>query len=218
MNQDNSSDLYPPPPPESAGKRNIRVIGLAIACAVLAASLITVFAVYQPTSLQAQLSDKNSQIKDLSAQISSLTAQLNSNATDYQNQIQSLNSELTNLTAQVNSAKAQLESASNIMTMNVSETLVSAASKTIADSTNVVEVFANSLPYPGYLVVQATSNSTTTYAQVIYNAYGVNYNQNATLGKTGTAVFPVLPTTVDVRIGTTDKTATNATVTITYHY
>ena len=215
MSQNNSSNLPPPPPPEPAAKRNMQFIALSIICVVLAASLIAVFAVYQPTNLQAQISEKNKKISSLEAQISSLTSQFNSNATGYENQIQSLNAELTNLTTQLNSADSQLETAANIMTMNASETLVSASSETLAPS---ADVFNNALPYPGYISVQATSNSTTTYTQVSYNAYGVSFNQNATLGKSGTAVFPVLSTTVDVRIGTTNETASNATVTITYYY
>lgn len=184
-------------------------------CVVLAASLIAVFAVYQPTTLQAQINDKNKEISNLQSQIASLTAQFNSNATSYENQIQSLNTQLTNLTSELNSANTQLTAASNIMTMNASETLVNAASKTFS---NFTDVFTNSMPYPGYVVVQATSNSTNTYAQVTYSAYGVNYNQNVTIGKSGTAAFPVLPATVDIRVGTTDTTAVNATVTVTYHY
>jgi hypothetical protein len=85
-------------------------------------------------------------------------------------------------------------------------------------ATNFTDAFDKSLPYPGYVVVQATSNSTTAYVQTIYSISGVNYNQNVTVGKTGTAAFPVLPTNVEIRIGSTDKTAFNATVTITYYY
>lgn len=218
MSEDNNVNLPPPPAPETPKrKRNIQFIGLAVICIVLAASLIAVFAVYQPTSLQGQVNNKNKEISSLQTQISSLKSQFNSNATGYENQIQSLNSELTNLTNEVNSANGQLENASNIMTMKASTTLLNAAAETIPNS-SYVDVFDNSLPYPGYVAMQETSNSTTTYVQVIYSVYGVNYNENVTLGKSGTADFPVLPTTVDIRIGNEDKIASNATVTVTYTY
>ena len=214
MSQENS-DFPPPPPPKTRGKISIQVIALAVVCIVLAASLVAVFAVYQPTTLQGQLNDKKKEVTSLQAQIASLTAQFNSNATSYQNQITSLNTQLASLTDQLNSASAQLSDAADIMNMTASRTLVDNAAKTF---TNYTDVFTNSIPYPGYVVVQATSNSTSTYAQVFYSAFGVNYNQNVTVGKSGTAAFPVLPTSTTIRIGASDLTAVNATVTVTYHY
>jgi hypothetical protein len=170
-----------------------------------------VLVVYPPNNLKAQLNDKENLIASLQTQVENLTSQLSSANTDKtadENQITSLNTELTNLTTQINSASV-------IMTMQATQTLVSSTSVT---ATNFTDAFDKSLPYPGYVVVQATSNSTTAYVQTIYSISGVNYNQNVTVGKTGTAAFPVLPTNVEIRIGSTDKTAFNATVTITYYY
>jgi len=211
MSQNHTSDVLPPPPPPSAGKRNMKFVALAVVCVILAAGLVSVFVVYQPTNLQAQIKEKNNEISSLQAQVQNLTSQVssaNSDKTANENQISSLNTELTNLTDQLNSA-------SSIMTMQSSETLISSSSVTVANNTNI---FDNTLPYPGYVQVQATSNSTATYAQAIYSVYGVNFNQNITIGKSGTAVFPVLPTTVEIRMGSTDKTAISATVTLTYYY
>ena len=211
MSQNNSSDVLPLPPPPSAGKRDMKVVALTVVCIVLAASLVGVLVVYLPNNLKAQLNDKENLIASLQTQVENLTSQLSSANTDKtadENQITSLNTELTNLTAQINSASV-------IMTMQATQTLVSSTSVT---ATNFTDAFDKSLPYPGYVVVQATSNSTTAYVQTIYSISGVNYNQNVTVGKTGTAAFPVLPTNVEIRIGSTDKTAFNATVTITYYY
>jgi len=211
MSQNNSSDVLPLPPPPSAGKRDIKVVALTVVCIVLAASLVGVLVVYPPNNLKAQLNDKENLIASLQTQVENLTSQLSSANTDKtadENQITSLNTELTNLTTQINSASV-------IMTMQATQTLVSSTSVT---ATNFTDVFDKSLPYPGYVVVQATSNSTTAYVQTIYSISGVNYNQTVTVGKTGTAAFPVLPTNVEIRIGSTDKTAFNATVTITYYY
>jgi len=211
MTQDNPE--YPPPPPPKSGGANIKILSLAVICVVLAASLVAVFAVYQPTSQQAKINSKNKEISSLQAQITSLNAQFNVNATGYENQISSLNTQLTTLTDELNNASAQLSQASNIMTMNASQTLVN--SKAV---TNATDLFDGALSYPGYVTVQATSNSTTAYIQTSYSVYGVSYNQTVTVGKSGTAAFPVLPTTVDIKIATSDNTAFNATVTVTFHY
>jgi len=211
MSQNNSSDVLPLPPPPSAGKSDMKVVAVTVVCIVLAASLVGVLVVYPPNNLKAQLNDKENLITSLQTQVENLTSQLSSANTDKtadENQITSLNTELTNLTTQINSASV-------IMTMQATQTLVSSTSVT---ATNFTDAFDKSLPYPGYVVVQATSNSTTAYVQTIYSISGVNYNQNVTVGKTGTAAFPVLPTNVEIRIGSTDKTAFNATVTITYYY
>ncbi len=211
MSQDSSSNVLPLPPPPSAEKRSMKVVALAVVCIVLAASLVGVFAVYQPTSLQAQVKDKNNQIADLNTQVANLTSQLTSANDDkatLQNQNSVLTTEVENLTGQVNSAQS-------ILTMQSSEALVSSTSVTTA---NYTDVFDHTVAYSGYVVVQATSNSTTTYVQTIYTVSGVNYNQNVTVGKSGTAAFPVLPTTVEIRVGTTDKLVDAVTVTITYYY
>lgn len=216
MGEENSDFPLPPPPPRE-GKWNLKLIALAVACVVLAASLVSILAVYQPTNLQAQINDKNKEIANLQAQISSLTTQLSGNLTDitsYQSQIQSLNTQLTNLTSELNTADSQLATSNNIVIMNTTQTLLSSTTKIINNST---DVFDSAVVYAGYLVVKATSNSTAAYAEVKYSAYGVNYNQNVTVGKSGTAVFPVLPATIDVKIGA-PYAIVNATVTVTYYY
>ena len=205
-------DLPLPPPPSSADKRNMKVIALAVVCVVLAASLVG-FIVINPaaSNLQSQIKDKNSLITNLQTQVENLTSQLStadSDKTSLQTQVTSLDTELSNLTAQVNSAQS-------ILTMQASESIISSAAETTA---NYTVAFDNTIPYSGYVAVQATSNSTTTYIQTIYNVSGVNYNQNVTVGKSGTTAFPVLPTTVEIRVGTTDKITDAITVTITYYY
>ena len=216
MGEENSDFPLPPPPPRE-GKWNLKVIALAVVCVILAASLISIVAVYQPTSLQARINDKNKEIASLQAQISSLTTQLSGNVSSiasYQSQIQALNAQLTNLTTHLNTANSQFAVSNNIVTLNATQTLVPSTVKIVNNST---DLFNSAVNYAGYLVVQATSNSTEAYARVVYSAYGVSYNQTITVGKSGTAVFPVLPATVDVKIGVPNATL-NATVTVTYHY
>ena len=208
---ENKSEL--PPPPSTSKKANIKVIALAVTCVVLAASLVATLAIYQPTDLKSQVDSKNKQISDLQAQITSLTSQFSLNASNYESEIQSLNTQLDNMTAELNTAQGQLTSAATIMTMKATQTLVD--SKGISNAT---DIYDNTLTYPGYVAVQVTSNSSATFVQASYSVSGVNYNENVTVGKSGTAAFPVLPTTVDIKVATSDKTAFNATVTATFYY
>jgi cell division protein FtsL len=219
MGQNNSfDDSYPPPPPPpSAGKTDMKFIALLVICVVLIAGLISVFVVYQPTNLQAQITEKNNEISKLNneistlqTQIANLTSQLSSvpNVQTYENQIASLNAEITNYTGQLNSAQS-------VLTMQSTETLIDAETFVVANSTNVYD---KTLPYPGYIVIQETSSSNTTWAQTTYSDVGVNFNQNVTLGTSGSIAFPVLPTAVEVNIGQTGNVSGNATVTLTYYY
>jgi len=78
-----------------------------------------------------------------------------------------------------------------------------------------------SASYAGYVSVWVqTSTTTNTYVQVIYSAYGVNYDQQITVGTGGTAVFPILPCLdIEIRVGNVNLlTGATETVTITYHY
>jgi hypothetical protein len=82
-------------------------------------------------------------------------------------------------------------------------------------------LFSDLLEYVGVLIVDVQLTSNTTYAQVIYNSYGVNYNKNVTAGTSGTAYFPVLPGGVEIRIGNTEPTGSdpvNSTVSVVYYY
>jgi hypothetical protein len=54
---------------------------------------------------------------------------------------------------------------------------------------------------------------------VIYSNYGINYNQQISVGSNGIATFPVMPSSIEVRIGNTDLlNGATETVTITYYY
>jgi len=214
-----------PPPPPSSGKMDVKFIALAIICVVLAASLVSIFVFYQPTNLQAQIANKNKIISSLQENNTKLQNQVSSaNVGAYVDQISSLESQLTELNgtlAEYNSTLAQdsstLTQDQSIITLTASELLLNQQAISIGNK-NATEAFDSALDYPGYIVVQATSTSNTTYVQTIYSSEGVNFNQTATLAKSGTATFPVLPSTVDVEIGNLDQAASNSTVTITYYY
>jgi hypothetical protein len=89
-----------------------------------------------------------------------------------------------------------------------------------ADSYTYWSFNTSNVWYAGYLSVNVSSStSINTYVQVIYSVHGVNYDNTITVGASGTAVFPVLPASIEVRVGNTDLVnGATETVTITYYY
>jgi hypothetical protein len=73
--------------------------------------------------------------------------------------------------------------------------------------------------YAGYVVVQATASADTTYAQVFYTFGGIDLDFNQTIGTAGTALFPILPGTIEIRMGNINQSnPNNVTATITHYY
>ena len=215
-------DLPPPPPVE---KRNMKVIALAIVCIVLAGSLVGVFAVYQPTNLRAQINDKDAQIKELQDNITALQTQIISapNITTYILQIASLEQQLDSMNSTLSDQTDAYYGLRNITSLALS-TILYQQQGTIGSNTSVDTLTSDSgnnlIGYAGYIAVQVTSNSTTTYVEAMYRYSNVlSFDQNMTVGTSGTAVFPVLPSTLAVKIVNPDLDNTvNASVTITYYY
>jgi hypothetical protein len=215
MSQENSVSLTPQLP---VRKRNIKVIALAIICVILAASLVGVIAVYQPTNtnLQSQITEKDNTIASLQQQIDYLQA-TTTNASVYVQQIAYLEQELSLMNDTLTSAYENIAYYGNFTQLQASSILIYQQQATIANNT-WVDAYNDVLNYAGYIVVQATSTTNTTYAETLYSSYGVNFDQNVTLGMSGTAVFPVLPCTAEVRIGNLDQTSAVVTVTVSYYY
>jgi hypothetical protein len=202
-------------------KSNLKVvvIGLAIICIILAGSLVGVIAIYQPNNSQAQLAEKDSTISSLQAQIASLEQRVanQANASTYVTQIAYLNQQLLNLNETLTNTNADLSSLQNILQLQASGTLYD--DTFVQDANSSTAVWNDILEYSGYVVVQATATANTTYAQALYTFSGANFNFNQTIGTSGTAIFPVLPGTVEINIGNTNQTTTNTvTATATYYY
>jgi predicted PurR-regulated permease PerM len=194
-------------------KRTV-AIALGIICIVLVAGLVSAIAIYTPqiSDLQSQITQKDSTISSLNSQISVLNNSLNQTKTD----AASKDSQIAALTQQIQYYDQYYF---NIISLNASGILFS--NSIIQYANNYTSIWNDYLDYAGYIIVQvqlATSN--TTYAEVVYSTtYGVNYDNNVTLGTGGTAAFPVLPGLVEVRIGNTDTMdLNNATITAVYYY
>ncbi|MGD0160427.1 MAG: hypothetical protein ABSB89_09035 [Candidatus Bathyarchaeia archaeon] len=128
----------------------------------------------------------------------------------------SLNTQNTNLQNQVNGLNTALNLGNS--TVWVSDQTVSQPAGGLGIS---YTTWAESASYAGYVSISVTSSTTaSTDANVVYSAYGVSYNNPITVGTSGTANFPVLPSssiTVEVGNGNLVGGATE-TVTITYYY
>lgn len=203
-------------------KSNLKVIALTIICVILAAGLVGVVAVYQPS----QIAEKQTTIDSLNEQIAALQFQLSQtiNASTYALQISYLNSQISSLNSQLSeyndtltSVYADYANLQRIIALSKSGVLYDATALQNANTTTTL--WNDQLDYAGYIVVQVTASSNTTYAQVRFTFGDANFNYNQTLGTSGTAVFPVLPSIVEVRVGNTMASDTNnATVKATYFY
>jgi hypothetical protein len=192
------------------------VIALGLTCLVLAAGLVGSIAVYMPmvNNLQSQIAEKDNTISSFNNTISSLNrtnqilqnalSQLSLNQSDMESEI----AYLSNMTAYL----------SNMTQLRVYGLLVYNQAVNQAADANTT-IFTNVIYYAGYVSVDVQSTSNTTYVELAYSSHGVNYDNNVTVGTSGTAAFPVLPGTVEIRVGNTETVGSvNATVTATYYY
>ena len=185
------------------------VIALGMICIVLVAGLVGAIAVYMPmvNSLESQIAEKDNTILSLTSQVLSLTSQVSSLQ-------DSLNQSNTSIVA----LQQAILYYRSIIYLNESGYLFATQTLTQNANTSTI-VYNNMLEYAGCVSVAVESSSNTTYAQVIYSSYGVNYDHNVTVGTSGTAVFPVLPGEIMVGVGNTELVDNvTATVTALYRY
>jgi dsDNA-specific endonuclease/ATPase MutS2 len=216
---------------ENKGQKKVvnrtAAMAVAIICIIIATSLVGVITVYMPmvSNLKSQLSEKDIEIADLNSEISELNGQVSSlQADSVQNDgtIQQLNSTVQNLRGLIDILDSQIEDLLNIIYMNASGYLLQPTIFTQdANSSTILPLYSDMLEYAGVVKVEAQSTSNTTYAQVFYNSYGVNYNQIVTVGTSGITYFPVLPGGVEKRIGNkelTGSSSVNSTISVVYYY
>lgn len=188
----------------------------------------------QLSILQSELASNNTESTNLNEQIANLKTQLaNEIATigtinDYYNHlIYVLNTEVHDTTAELMTANSQVTSLQNqvdslnaIANLTASTTWVN--NQTVSQPAGSNTTWSKSASYAGYVSINVSSSTTSsTYANVTYSAYGVNYNVQINVGTSGTAYFPVLPSsniTVGVGNGLLIGSGATETVTIIYYY
>jgi predicted PurR-regulated permease PerM len=132
---------------------------------------------------------------------------------DKDSKISDLNQQITSLS----SHGANLTILQAIVNLAASITWVN--SKTVSIQAGYETVWNATAKYAGYVSVQVYSSTTSdTYVRVTYSSHGVNYNNTIPVGMSGTAVFPVLPASIQISIGNPSTTVANATVTMIYYY
>jgi cell division protein FtsL len=203
-----------------AGRTLAIVLGLA--CIVLAAGLVGSIVFFTP-----QIADRDNTISSLNDTISSMNntiSSLNREIQAFQTTItqmminQTSNSTSDNQT--ITNLNSQISDLTSILYLNESGYLVANHPVSLDANANAT-VFTEDvgLYYAGYITVSVQSNSTTTYVQVVYSYHGVNYDNTITVGTSGTAAFPVLPSPLVIILGNTETVDTvDATVTATYYY
>jgi len=162
----------------------------------------------QISTLQAEKALLQNQITYLNQQISSLNSQ-----------ISSLNSQIDSLKSQVTSLQTQVANYKNIVQLGVSKTYID--HETISQPAYWYTYWTfNDVQYAGYFQVTIhTSTTTTTYIQVVYTYGGVTWAFEYDPGVQGSVIFPVLPGSVEVRVGNRNLiSGATETVSIIYVY
>lgn len=207
---------------EKMGKRKIGwkpvAIALVLVCIVVSAGLVGVLAIYLPMvdDLNSQIDDKNADIATFTMQIGSLNAQVMS----LQNSLDQSNSTIENLQEGVETLNLQIQSYLNLLYLNASTYLFS-QTPVSQNASTYTRLFQDAIQYAGYVSVNVQSTSNTTYVQALYSSFRVNYSNNVTVGLAGTAYFPVLPGTIEIRLGNIDLEQVdiiNATATAIYYF
>jgi uncharacterized phage infection (PIP) family protein YhgE len=144
---------------------------------------------------------------------------LNTQITNLQSQISDLNSQISSLNAQIASLQSQVNNLNDIANLAKSTTWVD--DQTVSQPANSYTSWTFSASYAGYVsVLVQTSSASDTRVRVIYSSHGVNYDGEIGVGSSGTAVFPLLPSSnIEIRVGNHNLVSgATETVTITYYY
>lgn len=217
---------------------NTVAIGVGVLCFVLLIGIMAIYLTYN-----SMLRDKDAQIESLNTQIASLGGQPNPNTStevsdlqaqiaslqgqvnDLQSQlsqknadIDSLNSQIANLNSQIDNLNSQIADLNSII--NLQKSTIWVDSKTVSQTASSYTYWTGTANNAGYVNVYVESSTTSnTYVEVKYSSYGVSYDNKITVGTSGSALFPVLPASIEVRVGNSNLlNGATETVTITYIY
>ena len=218
----------PLPTPSKTGKpgkkgTNWKNLAFAsvIVVIVLLASLAGVIAVYVPLAVNNATENLNTQLEAKDANITALNANITSLASQV-SALQSSISSYANTISGLQEANQYLQSQiANYLLLNTTTYIYT--DETLTQNANEsTTIFQDVLNYAGYIGVNVQSTSNTTYVQLSYTYKGVIFfNQNVTTATSGSAYFPILPTTITINIGNTDidtGDTVDATLSVTYYH
>jgi hypothetical protein len=186
--------------------------------ATIGASVLCVFLIiavaYSVLTYTTMLQGKDSEILYWQNQATSQSSDRNS----LQAEIDQLERDKANLQSQLNQKNSEIDNLNKII--NLQQSTVWVNDETVSNPAGASTYWTRTANYAGYVVMNVeTSTTTNTYVQVTYSSHGVSYDEKITVGASGTAVFPVLPATITVRVGNTNLlNGATETVTVTYYY
>ena len=195
--------------PKKMVSRNV-ALALGIICIVL----IALIAIFTVTGISAQNSYNNlqNQNKRLQTWLTENVSQ-NENLQNQNSQLQTwLNGNITSLQSQINNLTSIVNLVNSTVWLN---------DQTTSQPHGSTTAWLESANYAGYVSIFVLSSSTnSTYARVLYSVDGVNYDNTLSVGASGIAYFPVLPSSsITVEVGNNNAVlGATETITITYYY
>jgi len=135
----------------------------------------------------------------------------------YSSMMNDKDNEISDLSQQVTSLSSQVANLTSIANLTKSTAWLNFKNVSIQAGYENVWNFIST--YAGYVSVQVFSSTTADiYVRVAYASHGVNYDNQINVGMGGTAVFPVLPASIQISVGNPGMTSVTTTVTIIYYY
>lgn len=174
---------------------------------ILVVTVAGMMAYYSPNmrSQSDQINSQQSQIKNLQDQI---------------NQLSTKNSDLSiGDNTEISMLQNELSTANGIN--NLQDSTVWLNDFTVNQDRSAGMWYQYTASYAGYITATVLSSTTSNqYVQVTWTSNGIDYSNKITVGASGTAIFPVLPSSnVVVTFGNTNLlNGATATVSVTYTY
>ncbi len=192
---------------------NSAAIAAGALCVVLAIAVVAIYFEYNTAQ-----TSYNSELQTY-ANYQSSYSHSNSDYGSVQSSLQQAQSQVSQLQSELNNAQGSSSQSNAIANLQQSSNWLS--DETVDQDRGSYAYYTESANYAGYVSVNiATSTTSNQYVEAIWSSHGVSYDNKITVGTSGTAVFPVLPSSnVQIRIGNTNLlNGATATVTITYTY
>ena len=207
---------------QSEKPRRIDAIKATLIAIVIVLAAVSGYLYYQNTNTNASLSALTTSYESLQASKNNLQSTYDNLQSSFNNlttRYNSLNATTNTMRDSYESLQVELQNLTYIVSLQQSRNYLTQYKLTQGADTYNSWIFTD-IQYAGYIKVQIhSSNSTNNYVEVIYNYFGSSWSLRKNLGSLGSAIFPVLPTTVEVRIGNTNPSgAWGHTVSLTYKY
>jgi len=191
-------------------------IALGIICIIFIAGLGGVMAYYSMV-----VNDKNTTYGSYVSSHSHTDSDYNSLQSAYNNYVSShshTNSEYDSLSSQNTNLQNQVNDLTGIV--NLAKSTIWVNQQTVSQPAGSYSEWTFSATYAGYIsVVVYSSTTSNTGVRVIYSSHGASYDNQIGVGTGGTAVFPILPASIHIRVGNSNwLNGATETVTVTYYY